>query len=559
VSTIALGQRVDEKIMLPKKARDTHMHVIGASGTGKSYFLEHLIRRDITRGSGVCFIDPHGETYNNIVAWLATSGIRTKEIHLIDLSDSKHSVGFNPLCAGEADPSRRVSDMINAFVRVWGGSNINETPRLKKCLRLTLYPLAVHRLSLLEANLFTSHQNKELRRPFIESLPSVDYRNEWEEFDSYSPKEFREYFESTRSRIFEFVTSPSIRNIIGQTDNVLDFKQCMEDGHVVLINLAESAKVHKQEAQVLGAMLIADLYSSAKQRDPATAKHNPFYAYIDECGDYINEDIAKSLDETRKYGLHFILSHQRLQQLRNVSDDTYDAVMANAQTKVVFRVDEDDNAEVLCRHLFRSGFDLEKPKEILNKPVAIGQEIIELFSKSKTTGFTSSESVSETSGSGSSDAESMFMPIDGGDVGHTEISGSSANYGSGSSRSSSEINTSTEGSSQSLSTIYEIMPTAVYSLEEIIHLGIVAIREMPDRTAIVKIGKEKPVRITTFDIQNRMPMQVQVNRFRNRLQRKSRYTHAQRKIERAISARSKELFDGIDILDDSYDPDSFME
>ena len=28
-------------------ARTTHMHVLGASGRGKSYFLEHLIRQDI--------------------------------------------------------------------------------------------------------------------------------------------------------------------------------------------------------------------------------------------------------------------------------------------------------------------------------------------------------------------------------------------------------------------------------------------------------------------------------------------------------------------------------
>jgi len=103
------------------------------------------------------------------------------------------------------------------------------------------------------------------------------------------------------------------------------------------------------------------------------------------------------------------------------------------------------------------------------------------------------------------------------------------------------------------------MPTAVYSLEEIMHLGIVAIREMPGRTAIVKIGKEKPVRITTFDIQNRMPMQIQVDNFRNRLQDKSRFTHTQNQIERDISARCKQLFDSVDIFDDTYDPTSFME
>jgi len=40
-------------VYLPEKYRSTHMHLLAASGRGKSKFLEHLIR-------GVCVIDPHG-------------------------------------------------------------------------------------------------------------------------------------------------------------------------------------------------------------------------------------------------------------------------------------------------------------------------------------------------------------------------------------------------------------------------------------------------------------------------------------------------------------------
>jgi hypothetical protein len=37
------------------------MHVMGASGQGKSKFLEHCIREDILAGHGVCLIDPEGD------------------------------------------------------------------------------------------------------------------------------------------------------------------------------------------------------------------------------------------------------------------------------------------------------------------------------------------------------------------------------------------------------------------------------------------------------------------------------------------------------------------
>lgn len=525
MTAIAIGTDLQSngKLVLDKKARETHVHVIGASGTGKSYFLEQMIRRDISRGSGVCFIDPHGETYNNLVAWLATSGISARSVHLINPSRGEFSVGFNPLCLEDSNPSRRVLDMLHAFMRVWGGTDMDQTPRLKKCLRNTLYALAVHRLSLLEASLFTSTRYRSKRQELTANLPIWEYSDEWAEFDTYTPKEYREYFESTRSRIFEFITSPAIRPIIGQTENVLDFRACMEQGHIVLVNLAESPDFHKQEAHLLGAMLIADMYAAAKQRDVAAASRQPFYAYIDECADYLNEDIAKSLDETRKYGLHFTLSHQRLGQLRALGDNVYDAVMSNAQTKVVFRVDDDDNAEQLCRALLRSEFDLEVPKEILNKPAAVGQEIIELFSESTSYGEAHGRSDFSSEGQGESAGMSAFIPEEGENRGHTEISGLSSMSGSGSGTSSITSEVKTFGSSQSLRTVYEEMPTAVYSLDEIIHMGIRSIREMPKRQALVRPVGGRPARVYTLDISNRRPLALQMNNYVRRVSTRSPY------------------------------------
>ncbi|MEM6498760.1 MAG: type IV secretion system DNA-binding domain-containing protein, partial [Pseudomonadota bacterium] len=527
-----------ETLVCGKEDRDTHMQVIGASGVGKSYFLESMVRYDIMRGRGVCLIDPHGEMYNNLVTWLACYGYKTNQVHLINPTKNEYSVGFNPL-ALDREPSRCVSDMINAITRVWGGNDMSDTPRLKKCLRLTLYALAHHRLSLLNANIFTSTRFKTLRQRLVSELPIEEYRDEWAEFDTYGDREYREYFESTRSRLLEFVTSPAIRPIIGQTENVLDFGQCMDKGHIVLVNLAESGSFHKQEAQLLGALITAEMYSCAKQRKVGWAKAHPFYAVLDECASFINDDIANSLDETRKFGLHFILSHQRLQQLKNVSDNCYDAVMANAQAKVVFRVNDDENAEVLCTQLFRSEFDLERPKEILSKPVAVGQEIITLFSESEThTSGTNSTAMdgsgsSRSSGSSENMSESVFTPTVGdipgvfSGVSSGQVSGSAEQRFTASSEGKSDSIGYTTGSSQSLRTVYEVMPSATYSLEEIKHLGIRSIRELPNRTAFVVLPNQKPRRIQTLDVKGFSPLPGIIERTTTRLYERSQYAKSQ--------------------------------
>ena len=57
-----LGTKPDgTKGYLPAELRQqTHMHVIGGSGKGKSKFLEHILRQDIHEAQGLCLLDWHG-------------------------------------------------------------------------------------------------------------------------------------------------------------------------------------------------------------------------------------------------------------------------------------------------------------------------------------------------------------------------------------------------------------------------------------------------------------------------------------------------------------------
>ena len=51
---------------------------------------------------------------------------------------------------------------------------------------------------------------------------------------------------------------------------------------------------------------------------------------------FINEDVARILDEGRKFGLHLILAHQHLAQLKKAGEDIYHSVMTDAKTKIIF-------------------------------------------------------------------------------------------------------------------------------------------------------------------------------------------------------------------------------
>src|SRR5487761_1256066 len=79
-SAIVLGRdEAGAPLFLPLRPRLEHMHAIGTTGGGKSTLLTHCVRQDIIDGSGVLFVDPHGDhrasPYRSLLAWLDETGL----------------------------------------------------------------------------------------------------------------------------------------------------------------------------------------------------------------------------------------------------------------------------------------------------------------------------------------------------------------------------------------------------------------------------------------------------------------------------------------------------
>ena len=86
---------VGRPIRLKPDQRKTHMHLIGSSGSGKSKFMEWMMRGDLQNRQGFCLIDPHGELYEEMVRHCAHRVLK-REIVLLNLSEPHGVIGFNP-------------------------------------------------------------------------------------------------------------------------------------------------------------------------------------------------------------------------------------------------------------------------------------------------------------------------------------------------------------------------------------------------------------------------------------------------------------------------------
>ena len=455
-----------------------------------------MIRDDILARRGVCVIDPHGKLYDSLVKWIAMRNLhRDRAIHLIDPSLEAWTTGINPLRIAKGESiSRRADAVRDSFAQVWGGEDTSRTPLLKKCLRAVIHVLIVHKLTLLEAmELITTADRNEVRRYLTSELEDYVQQRLWDDFNALEKRLFSEQFMSTMNRFVEFLDSPAVRMIIGSNAQPLDFRACMRNGDIVLVNLRETTISH-DNARLIGTLITSDLFSYAMQRSTEEALRKPFYLYIDECSRFITESVVRALDETAKYGLHYILSHQRLAQLRRQDETLYNDIMEGAQTKVFFGCVGDEDGEIMSRYLFRSEYDLERPVANMIRPTAVGQVRALLRSENNASAGVWGGGTSDVTNVGSTTGERI--DADGNPIGGAFVS-SSAGGAKARTYFDSSMESQSVGQHETFQTVYEERPTENWSLERNIHEGVVRMRDLPKRRAIVKVPGKKSVEITT--------------------------------------------------------------
>ncbi|HEY1615605.1 MAG TPA: type IV secretory system conjugative DNA transfer family protein [Rhizomicrobium sp.] len=527
--TIGTARR-GKPIGLTNIERARHIHVIGSVGTGKSKLLEYLIRQDIAAGRGLCLLDPHGTLADKIEQWCAFRGLgKLRTIHVIRPGDDSHVPGFNPLRSvpGEA-LSVRVDGMVAACAQAWNVRDLSETPRLEKVIRALFFALSARNLTLAEGPALLRAADPEgVRRMLTEGLPDPMFQMVWDELNGLSRRDFAEQVESTMNRLARFLASPAIRLVVGQRERAIDFRRAMDHGEVVIVNLGATTKFTYENARLLGTLIINDLFLTALGRDEATARRRPFSLYIDEAYDFLSGDIERVLDQTRKFGLHAVLAHQRLGHLKARGEGIYNAVMS-ITNKIVLGGLSDADAEVMTREIMRDDIDLERPKRTITMPVVTDEVPFWLEAESSSEGYSDNYAVSRSenisSQSGTSASLSETFGATGFAIGNRQsiASGTTTSEGTTTTQTTSTTEgfsrswSKSQGRSQTLRSIREERPTTYYSLEESFHFALKKLRNLPDRAAIVKRRGERTVRVNTVEVKPLLTMPETLRRFREK-------------------------------------------
>src|SRR5213592_1970064 len=324
--------------------RRAHMYLIGKTGTGKSTLLETLIAQDVRDGQGLALLDPHGDLAERELAGVPDE--RRDDMIWFNVPDVSKPLGFNPL--ERVSPGKRplaASGVLEVFKKIWADT---WGPRMEHILRNALLALLDQPEATL-ADVLQLLSDKAYRRSAMAHVASARVRDFWlREYESY-PLRFRiEAIAPIQNKVGAFLADPVLNGILAQPKSAFDLRRVMDDGQILLVNLAKG-KIGENAAALLGALLVSKMGLAALSRaDVLEEDRRDFFVYLDEFQNFTTLSLAGMLSELRKYRAGLILAHQYLTQL---DPQVRDAILGNVGTIVAFRLGLPD-AEIIGKEFY---------------------------------------------------------------------------------------------------------------------------------------------------------------------------------------------------------------
>jgi hypothetical protein len=320
-----------------------HLHVLGATGAGKSTLIARLVLDDAQAGRGAVVIDPKGDLVDVILERLTDPP--PAPLVVIDPERQERPVGLNVLHG--RDRGLAAEHLVGTFRRIyeqfWG-------PRTDDILRACVLTLARDpRLTL--AEIPTCLTNPAWRAPLTEDLRREDpvLAGFWRWYDTQSEAAQVQAIGPLLNKLRAFLLRKPVRAIVGQQQTTFPLREVLDRGGLLLARLPKGT-LGEETSRLLGALLVARVWQEALARSRVPEHERRDCAmYVDEVHNYVAlpHSFEDLLAEARGYRLSLCLAHQHLAQLPRPMAD---ALSANARTKLVFTCSPED-ARALERHV----------------------------------------------------------------------------------------------------------------------------------------------------------------------------------------------------------------
>ncbi|WP_435208545.1 helicase HerA domain-containing protein [Streptomyces sp. bgisy034] len=321
-----------------------HLHVMGATGSGKSTLIANLVLDDVRHHRGVIVIDPKGDLVTDLLDRLPDTC--ADRLVLIDPDDPHTPPCLNVLDGADIDVV--VDNITGIFRRIftafWG-------PRTDDVMRAACLTLLKHRertrqlVTLADVPRLLGESAFRLR--IVPALKDPVLRGFWAWYESMSEPSRAAVVGPVMNKLRAFLLRDFARRAIAAGPSTFDLTSVL-DGGILLARLPKGA-LGEETARLLGSFIVAGTWqaAAARARMPEHSRIDATLS-IDEAHNFLTlpYPLEDMLAEARGYRLSMLLAHQHLAQLPR---DLREGISANARNKVFFNASPED-AGALERH-----------------------------------------------------------------------------------------------------------------------------------------------------------------------------------------------------------------
>jgi hypothetical protein len=317
-----------------------HLHILGATGSGKSELMARMIIADADAGRGLVVIDPKGDLVTDVLMRLpAHLGDR---VILFDADSKTRPPILNPLEG--TDAARTVDNLVSIFSRVYASS---WGPRTDDILRAGLLTLHAQPGTPVLTDLPKLLSIPSFRQRAVDQIDDDILRGFWSWYDDLSGLARAQVTAPLMNKLRGFLLRPFVRAALAGGPSTVDMDAVLNGG-ICLVRIAKDA-LGTETAHLMGSIAVARTWQAATGRARISQGQRPDAGlYLDEAHNFLNLPYALEdmLAEARGYRLSMTLAHQYLRQLPKELEE---GISTNARTKIFFNSSPED-ARHLARH-----------------------------------------------------------------------------------------------------------------------------------------------------------------------------------------------------------------
>jgi len=248
---------VKKPILLSTNDRRRHTYIIGQTGTGKSVLLENLAFQDMMDGRGFAFVDPHGDSVENLLGKVPKE--RVEDIIYFNPGDMTNPIGLNMFEFDHPDQKDfLVQEAINMLYGLYDPGHTGIVgPRLEHIFRncallLMSDPNGGTFIDIPKLLIDDDFMKSKLK--YVTDQTVLDF---WtKEFpDSKKSNESGEVVSWVVSKFGPFISNDSMRNILGQTKSGFNLRDIMDNKKILLVNLSKG-RMGELNSKLLGIIFV---------------------------------------------------------------------------------------------------------------------------------------------------------------------------------------------------------------------------------------------------------------------------------------------------------------